>query len=76
MLYISYCRVYIPIHGIFNMIGLCVLSLCCRGFGFVTFTDAASVDKVLAQPHHELDSKTVSSNDLYFLLMFILCSVE
>lgn len=34
--------------------------LFCRGFGFVTFTDAASVDKVLAQQHHELDSKTVS----------------
>lgn len=37
------------------------VSLFCRGFGFVTFTDAASVDKVLAQQHHELDSKTVSS---------------
>lgn len=30
-----------------------------RGFGFVTYVDAASVDNVLAQPHHELDSKTV-----------------
>ncbi|XP_043924823.1 RNA-binding protein Musashi homolog 1 isoform X3 [Protopterus annectens] len=30
-----------------------------RGFGFVTFTDQAGVDKVLAQPRHELDSKTI-----------------
>uniref|UniRef100_A0A8C7T775 Musashi RNA-binding protein 2b n=1 Tax=Oncorhynchus mykiss TaxID=8022 RepID=A0A8C7T775_ONCMY len=30
-----------------------------RGFGFVTYIDAASVDNVLAQQHHELDSKTI-----------------
>lgn len=46
-----------------------------RGFGFVTFTDAASVDKVLAQQHHELDSKTVSSFclHLYKCLFVVLC---
>ncbi|KAG7480611.1 hypothetical protein MATL_G00057970 [Megalops atlanticus] len=30
-----------------------------RGFGFVTYVDQAGVDKVLAQPRHELDSKTI-----------------
>jgi len=30
-----------------------------RGFGFVTFTDPGSIDKVLANGPHELDSKVV-----------------
>ena len=38
-----------------------------RGFGFVTFADPASVDKVLGQPHHELDSKTVGCFSLLLL---------
>lgn len=38
----------------------------CRGFGFVTFTDPASVDKVLANGPHELDTKVVG-----FLYAFV-----
>lgn len=36
---------------------------CCRGFGFITFADPASVDKVLAQGNHELDGKKVSTSN-------------
>lgn len=33
---------------------------CFRGFGFITFADPNSVDKVLSQGTHELDGKKVS----------------
>lgn len=43
---------------------------CFRGFGFITFGDPSSVDKVLAQGTHELDGKKVCSILYYF---FMLC---
>ena len=36
-----------------------IFALFFRGFGFVTYADPASVDKVLANGPHELDSKLV-----------------
>lgn len=39
---------------------LCISFSVNRGFGFITFADPASVDKVLAQGNHELDGKKVS----------------
>lgn len=33
-----------------------------RGFGFITFGDPSSVDKVLAQGTHELDGKKVRTD--------------
>ena len=36
-----------------------VFLLCSRGFGFVTFAEASSVDKVLAIVTHDLDGKKV-----------------
>ncbi|KOX73909.1 RNA-binding protein Musashi like protein Rbp6 [Melipona quadrifasciata] len=35
----------------------CCFHLASQGFGFITFADPASVDKVLAQGNHELDGK-------------------
>ena len=31
----------------------------CRGFGFVTFTDPATVEKVIQRGTHEVDKKKV-----------------
>ncbi|VVD02915.1 unnamed protein product [Leptidea sinapis] len=38
-------------------VGIIISSLQALGFGFITFSDPASVDKVLAQGAHELDGK-------------------
>ena len=35
-----------------------------RGFGFVTYSDPASVDKVLANGPHELDQKLVGNFEI------------
>ncbi|EPB77331.1 hypothetical protein ANCCEY_03566 [Ancylostoma ceylanicum] len=37
-----------------------------RGFGFITFVDPASVDRVLATEEHELDGKKRSLNFIGF----------
>lgn len=50
--------------------------ICFRGFGFITFADPASVDKVLAQGSHELDGKKVSALFSFFLIyvcIYTLC---
>ena len=41
-----------------------------RGFGFITFGDPSSVDKVLAQGTHELDGKKVSVFLKYFTFIY------
>jgi len=44
-----------------------------RGFGFVTFADPASVDKVLTNGPHELDGKKVN---IVFIFIFLIKSVK
>lgn len=44
--------------GIFN-ISLYTMFIIHRGFGFVTFEDPLSIEKVLSEPSHELDGKRV-----------------
>lgn len=44
-----------------------------RGFGFITFGDPSSVDKVLAQGIHELDGKKVScvgKNNIFIYIFY------
>lgn len=50
-----YIRIFFKFYFIFTY----------RGFGFITFGDPSSVEKVLAHGTHELDGKKVSS----FLLL-------
>lgn len=40
-----------------------------RGFGFITFADPASVDKVLAQGTHELDGKKVKKKKTHLNIL-------
>ncbi|KYQ58571.1 RNA-binding protein Musashi like protein Rbp6 [Trachymyrmex zeteki] len=48
----------------FNVTGAAASTNLHRGFGFITFADPASVDKVLAQGNHELDGKKVSNHHI------------
>ena len=56
-----------------------LLFLFFRGFGFVTYADPASVDKVLANGPHELDQKLVRFSPYFyptanvFMLSFATC---
>jgi len=43
----------------------------CRGFGFVTFVNPTSVDKVLAAGVHQLDAKVVSRPSTTYILFSI-----
>lgn len=43
-----------------------------RGFGFVTFGDPSSVEKVLAHGTHELDGKKVNIYEYYIIFDFFL----
>ncbi|CAL7936391.1 unnamed protein product [Xylocopa violacea] len=47
------------LHILLYWLSLAISNYDLRGFGFITFADPASVDKVLAQGNHELDGKKI-----------------
>lgn len=49
----------IPPHKMIDFLLLLLSSNFSRGFGFITFSDPASVEKVLSHGSHELDGKKV-----------------
>ena len=47
-----------------------------RGFGFITFTHANSVDKVLALPAHTIDGKVVEPKVDLLIVMWIRINIR
>lgn len=59
--YVDFFIFYCLLQYVVNCVLTLYFLICYRGFGFITFGDPASVDKVLAQATHELDGKKVNS---------------